>query len=135
MIAPKIPKPTAAEERRAYKAATVRDRDTCMRCLRNCGPIARDHRKNRSQGGRTVLSNLQLLGLGCHQWKTEYPDLAIEDGWGVPGWADPAAFPASRWVEGDYGTWRLVAVLYADAGGWTEIDEDEAARRRAGRTR
>lgn len=133
-VGQKVPKPTAAEEKHAYAIATTRDQHTCQRCLRDCGPIARDHRQNRSQGGRTVVSNLQLLGLGCHVWKTEYPDLATEDGWSVPGWANPLTFPASRWVPTGMGTMRLAVVLYDDLGYWVEIDEDDAARRRRGRT-
>lgn len=128
----KAVKPTPAEERDAYELATVRDRDTCQRCLRYCGPIARDHRKNRGQGGLTVPSNLQCLGLGCHTWKTEHPAQAVADGWAVPGYpmADPAEWPAFRWLPaGRPATYRRAWVLYDDAGGWVEVAEEEARDR------
>jgi len=130
MIGPKTPKPTPAEERDPYEVATNRDADMCQRCRRNCGPTARDHRKNRSQGGWTVPSNLQVLGLGCHTWKTENPEDAISDGWAVPGWptADWREWPARRWVPMVYGL-RLGWVIYDDTGSWTEITEAEAHER------
>jgi hypothetical protein len=134
MIRPKYqdaPKPTRAQEQDAYELVGLRDGNTCQRCRRDCGPIARDHRKNRSQGGLTVPDNLQLLGLGCHQWKTEHPEQAITDGWGVPGWptAVPAEWPARRWVRTHVGARRLAWVTYDDYGGVTEITEKEARER------
>ena len=91
MITPKTEQPTPRERAEAYELATLRDHDMCQRCRRpSCQPTARDHRKNRSQGGLTVVENLQLLGLPCHEWKTEHPAEANEEGWGVPGWAEPA---------------------------------------------
>lgn len=132
MISPKAVKPTTAEEADAYEIATNRDADTCQRCLRHCGPVARDHRKNRGQeGGWTVASNLQCLGLGCHTWKTEHPEQAVTDGWAVPGYrmAVPREWPAARWVRTERGTLRKGWVLYDDAGGWVEITETEARER------
>lgn len=137
MIAPKVPKPTAAEERRAYALVTSRDEDRCQRCLRHCGPVNRDHRKDRSVGGLTLASNLQLLGgsgtTGCHGWKTTHPAQAIAEGWGVPGWADPRTFPAARWLPTQRGTVRSAWVLYDDLGDWVEITNEEAQQRREGR--
>ena len=102
MIAPKVAKPTPAEEREAYRLVTIRDNDTCQRCLRNCGPSNRDHRQDRSVGGRTSVVNLQILGgsgtTGCHGWKTANPRDAQAEGWAVPGWADPHEYPARRWL-------------------------------------
>ena len=132
MIAPKVQRPTAAEERLAYEIATVRDGDLCQRCRRDCGPIARDHRKNRSQGGPTLAHNLHLLGLRCHQWATEHPLLAVAEGWAVPGWADPREWPARRWLSTMYGTHRLGWALLDDVGGWTEISEENARERMEG---
>lgn len=137
MIGPKKPKPTRAEEQSAYELATLRDHDVCQRCLQDCGPIARDHRQNRSQGGLTVVENLQCLGLACHDWKTAHGRMAASEGWGVPGWADPAEYPARRWVQTHGGALRLAWVLYvphelygAYPKGWREISDREADERR-----
>lgn len=132
MISPKVATPTSAEEADAYEVATNRDANTCQRCLRDCGPVARDHRKNRSQPlGWTLPSNLQCLGLGCHQWKTEHPEQAVAEGWALPGYprAVPREWPARRWLKTERGTLRKSWVLYDDEGGWAEIDDIEARRR------
>lgn len=130
MIEPKTAKPTTREESEAYATATDRDDNRCQRCLRNCGPIARDHRKERSRGGRTRPANLQCLGLGCHEWKTSHPKAAIDEGWDVPGWAEPEAYPARRYLHTGHGTVRPAWVLYDNEGGWREISDDEAERRK-----
>lgn len=134
MIGPKTEKPTSAEERRAYTLVTARDDDLCQRCLRNCGPgTSRDHRKARSRGGLTVASNLQVLGgtgtAGCHGWKEGHPQDALAEGWSVPSWADPADWPARRWLPTSWNTLRPAWVLYTDGGDWDEISEDEARDR------
>ncbi|GLU91318.1 HNH endonuclease [Agromyces sp. NBRC 114283] len=135
MIGPKLARPTPAEERDAYELATLRDSDTCQRCRRAQG-TNRDHRKNRSQGGHTVASNLQLLcgtgTTGCHGWVTSHPADAVADGWAVPGWADWREWPARRWVPGPWGALRLAWVLYDDEGAWVEIPEYEAHERMGG---
>jgi hypothetical protein len=139
MIGPKEEKPTAREQREAYELVEVRDGGVCQWCRRNeCGPIQIDHRRNRSQGGLTVIENLQALGLRHHVEKTEHPDAANSEGHGVPGWAEPADYPARRWLRSTVGTVRLGQVLYlpadlwADGPGFREIGEMEAATRRAG---
>lgn len=139
MIAPKVARPTKTAETAAYELATLRDENTCQRCHGACGPIARDHRKNRSQTGRTAVENLQLLGMLCHLWKSEHPDEANREGWGVPGWANPAEYPARRWVRTEVGTRRLAWVIYvpdtqyfSHPSGFRGIDELEAASRIAG---
>lgn len=132
MTGPKRTPPTRLEEATAYEAATLRDRNICQRCLRWCGPIARDHRKNRSQGGWTVTENLQCLGLDCHIWKSEHPRDAVTEGWAVPSWADPYEYPARRWIRTRLGTRRLAWVIYRGTE-WDEISDDEAAVRREGR--
>jgi hypothetical protein len=132
VIGPKVSKPTKADEREAYELATLRDADTCQRCRRDCGPTARDHRRNRSQQGYTVASNLQVLGLTCHLWKSEHPLSAVEDGWGVPGWADWREWPARRWLSTRQATQRLGWVLYDDEGGWVEITDRDALYRITG---
>lgn len=131
MIGPKTTAPTAAEEARAYALVTERDEERCQRCHRG-GVAQRDHRKNRSQGGRTAASNLHLLCPECHLWKTDHPVEAAHDGWGVPGWADPATFPARRWLRTELGTLRQAWVLYDDAGTWREISTEQARRQTGG---
>jgi hypothetical protein len=122
MIRPKTRRPSKADEKTAYKLATLRDGGMCVRCGRT-GDTTRDHRKNRSVGGLTVASNLQLLcgsgTTGCHGWKTVRPDLAIGFGFAVPGWANPELWPA--WHLGEW-------VLYDDLGGWTGLSKTEADR-------
>lgn len=138
MIGLKVPRPTPAEEARAYVTVTERDEELCQRCLRAPGSN-RDHRLNRSQGGLTVPSNLQLLcgtgTTGCHGWRTENLRAALEDGWRVPAWQDPREWPARRWLRTDVGTLRASWVLYDDSGGWREISAEEARRRMEGGAR
>lgn len=124
---PKTPKPTAAQEREAYRIATDRDENRCQFQGWECfGAVQRDHRKNRSQGGPTVPSNLQCLCLFHHDQKTNQPAWAWANGWAVPGHAKPADYPARRWLPTGFGTLRLAWVLYDDAGSWEEINEDRA---------
>lgn len=129
MVWQKTRKPTPAEERRAYELVELRD-VSCVKCLR--GDIQRDHRKNRSQGGLTITSNVHLLCVDCHAWKTEHPVEASADGLAVPGWAVCAEFPARRWIPTAHGTLRRAWVLYDDEGGWTEISHMEAIERGKG---
>jgi hypothetical protein len=129
-FAPKVARPTKAEERDAYELVTVRDRDCCVRC-RGVDPlfgVNRDHRRGRSLGGYTVPSNLQLLcgsgTTGCHGWRTENPNQAANEGYAVPSWVHWREWPARRWIDG-----RQVWVLYDDEGGWREITDAEARQR------
>jgi hypothetical protein len=124
-------KPSKAEQADAYELATLRDKDTCQRCRRDCGPTARDHRQNR-QPGNTVVCNLQVLGLRCHIWKTEHPKDALAEGWAVPSWADPLVWPARRWETDLLGIARPVWVLYRNDGTWDRITDDDATRRMGG---
>ena len=130
-MGPKVPLPSAAEEVQAYAIVLERDEERCQRCWRGA-VVQRDHRKNRSQGGLTVPSNVHLLCPDCHLWKTDHPVEAARDGWGVPGWADPAAYPARRWLRTLHGTLRQAWVLYDDDGRWREISAEEARRRMGG---
>ncbi|MDJ0337434.1 HNH endonuclease signature motif containing protein [Cryobacterium sp. PH31-O1] len=132
MILPKVPKPSKAEENDAYELATLRDKDTCQKCRRDCGPTARDHRVNRSQGGRTVVSNLHVLGLDCHKWATEHPLDAQAEGWAAPSYADPREWPARRWMPIYGGRLHLSWVLYSDDGEIAVITEEDAALRMYG---
>ncbi len=121
MIGPRPVKLTAAQERAAYNVVTLRDRGMCVRCGKT-GPVERDHRQNRD-AYNTVPSNLQCLGgafgCGCHQWKTEHPQLAILEGLTVPRWAQPDVWPAYRFGVGwvvydDSGSWQVISQLTAD---------------------
>lgn len=135
MIGPRASRETQADKRAAYAVATARDEETCQRCLRAPGSN-RDHRLNRSQGGLTVPSNLQLLcgsgTTGCHGWRTENLRAALEDGWRVPAGQDPKEWPARRWLRTKVGTLHAAWVLYDDSGGWREISAEEARRRMGG---
>ena len=121
MIGPKRPKQTAREEREAYAAVTARD-PWCVRC--GAAGIQRDHRKNRSQGGLTVPSNLQGLCGSCHSFKTLNPSAAVLEGFAVPGWGRPEFWPAWRV---DVGSW-VVYFDVPDSRGrwWDEVTESTA---------
>lgn len=132
MVWQKSTKPTPAEEHRAYELVEERD-EVCVRCRR--GDIQRDHRKNRSQGGLTLASNLHLLCTECHTWKTTHPKEATAEGLAVPGWAVSSDFPGRRWLPTGVGTLRRAWVLYDDEGGWIEISHLEATARGKGTIR
>lgn len=124
MIAPKTPKPTKAEERAAYEAVTARDAGKCVRCGWY-GDTQRDHRQNRSQGGLTVVSDLQLLCVPCHEWKGQNPAAAVLEGFAVPGWSPPEWWPAWRF---DAHSWVLY-YDHPDSNGhwWSEVSESVAS--------
>jgi hypothetical protein len=132
MIGPKVDRPSKADETAAYALVTERDGNTCQRCLRG-GGVNRDHRLNRSQGGLTAASNLQLLcgsgTTGCHGWATTHPREALHDGWRVPMGQTPADWPARRWFRTDVGTVRVGWALLDDEGGVREIGADVALAR------
>tara|TARA_R110002020_G_scaffold335482_2_gene550625 strand:- start:4450 stop:4845 length:396 start_codon:yes stop_codon:yes gene_type:complete len=119
MIAPKTPKPTPAEERAAYETVTERDQGRCVRCGAY-GTVHRDHRQNRSQGGLTVVSNLQCLCVLDHKWATENPAAALEEGFACPSYAHPSFWPAYR-----FGAGWVILFDRPDANGdwWAEISE------------
>lgn len=137
MIRPKYdapPKPTAREEHEAYELVQLRDMGRCCRCGRADAffGVSMDHRKNRSVGGLTLASNLQMLcgtgTTGCHGAKGERPRAATLAGFAVPGHADPLEFPAMRLiiVRTQQVLWP---VLYDNAGGFTEISRREFSDR------
>jgi hypothetical protein len=137
MIAPKVIDRTARQETDAYELATARDNATCVRCLRAVD-CQRDHRQNRMRNN-TVVENLQLLCVECHDWKTSHPEAANRQGWGCPRWARPAEYPARRWIRTDHGTHRTAWVLYvrdikffSHPDGYREIPTLEADARIAG---
>lgn len=133
MIGQRTPKLTKAQEREVYRQITLRDENRCQRCLRNCGAPQRDHRQNR-QGQNTTVENGQILGASCHTWKSEHPWQAVAEGWAVPRYADPAVWPAARWIKTEIGTVRKAWVIYfpeqdADGDWWQEITEADALNR------
>ncbi|WP_349862619.1 HNH endonuclease signature motif containing protein [Leifsonia sp. WHRI 6310E] len=124
----------SAVEAEARDVVDHRDERVCVKC-RRVDPmfgVNWDHRKNRSQGGEWRASNGQLLcgsgTTGCHGWKTSHPMEAREQGYSVPGYADPAEYPARRWAYVGY-VLAQVWVLYDDAGQWVVISEEEAQMR------
>lgn len=131
MIAPKAPKQSAADVRRARAAVNERDQGACVRCGQR--GTNWDHRKNRSQGGRWEASNGQVMcgsgTTGCHGWKTENPAEAMGLGFAVPSYARPELWPGWRLHEG----W----VVYFDApdenGDWwrkiTQFTADQLMNR------
>lgn len=135
MIAPKQPKQTPADERRARRIVIVGDGGVCVKCHRShpVHGVNWDHRKNKGQGGLWAASNGQLLcgsgTTGCHGWKTQNPAEASAEGWAVPGWADPLTYPGRRWLPSGLGTLRLAWVLYRNDGKWEEITAENAERR------
>jgi hypothetical protein len=137
VIRPKTPKPTKAQERQAYDIALARDEGRCQKCHRG-SPLTRDHRLNRSQGGLSTPANLQILcgsgTTGCHGEVTHDLEMALREGWRVPAWADPLRWPAARYFPSVAGTVRKGWALYDDAGGVTEITEEEARELMEGAT-
>jgi hypothetical protein len=83
--------PIPAKVRRALKrragAELIGDYAMCELCGKNYGTNAH-HRRNQSQGGQHILSNLMwLCGTGttlCHGWVTGDPAMAIRNGWTIP---------------------------------------------------
>lgn len=142
MIGPKIvdertKRQIELDEHAAYELVTLRDANVCVRCMKRdpMFGVSRDHRRNRSQGGETVPSNLQLLcgdgSSGCHHWKGSRIKDAYAEGYAVPGYADPHEWPGRRWVR-DAGRLFQVWVLYHDDGKFTEISDREAQLRMKG---
>ena len=83
--------------KKVREALKERAGDCCEIC--NAPANNAHHRKNRSQGGQDVLSNLLLLcgsgTTGCHGWVTNHPRTSMERGWSVPSWRDPAETPVT----------------------------------------
>jgi hypothetical protein len=138
MIGPKVSKPSKADEKAAYEVTTLRDMGVCVRCrcVHPLHGVNRDHRKERSLGGLTKPSNLQLLcgsgTTGCHGFKTTNPKAAMDEGLSVPSWADPLVWPGRRWVRDGMGVTRPVWCLYRDDGTWDQITDDNAYERMTG---
>lgn len=119
------PKPSKADEKRAYTLCTERDMGRCVRCGSSQG-VQRDHRRNRSQGGETVVWQLQLLCAICHLWKGANPVQAVLDGFAVPlSKHSPRSYPARRLVFGE-----LRWCVYGDSTTYAVISEREAEVRR-----
>lgn len=70
----------------------------CEKCGYWTGDLfAAHHRKLRSQGGKDHIQNLVALCHQCHNLGTHAihlnPKQAVEGGWIVPTWNDPALIP------------------------------------------
>lgn len=103
-ISPKVDRPTVADARSGWVITTERDGELCQRCLRDCGPLAREHLQNRMPGN-TVASNLNCLGLACHIWKTEHRGPRSRTGGRYPGGRTCSSAPR-RWFRTEIGTRR-----------------------------
>lgn len=88
---------------------------TCEVCGTHPGS-ERHHRKNRSQGGLWVPSNIILACFHCHKFITEHPNRARGEGWGslYPAW-EPAEVPIKLWYS-------IEMLLLDDEGGYTKVD-------------
>ena len=62
-------------------------------------------------------------------YKTEHPKDAVAEGFAVPGWAEPAEFPARRLFLTDNGAHILGWCMYLLDGRVEEISAAEAAQR------
>lgn len=81
---------------------TVRERSDsrCERCP-VMPAVQMHHRKNRSQGGRWLVSNILHLCVDCHKYITEHPADAYDNGWSVKQHHDPFDIPVlyrGAWV-------------------------------------
>lgn len=71
----------------------------CERCGHPLGNQGERHHRQRREVGGDRLSNLLMLHPSCHQWITEHPEEAREQGWivsangPVGGAPDPATVP------------------------------------------
>lgn len=98
MIAPKVDKPTARNQKDAYALATERDGDRCVWCGDNEW-TERDHRKGRGVGGLTVEWNIHVLCHTHHLQKTDNAEWALRVGLTVPSYGDPTEWPSRRLVN------------------------------------
>jgi hypothetical protein len=69
----------------------------CEVCGSGGDNFALHHRKLKSRGGKDEVSNLIAVHHECHNLGTNSihlnPKRATENGWIVPGWAEPSEFP------------------------------------------
>lgn len=80
------------------EALAARQDDYCLWCCSHLGPdFAVHHRKLRSQGGNDDPANLIALHHACHNLGSRSVHInvavAVERGFLVPSWDDPAAVP------------------------------------------
>lgn len=79
------------------EAVLERAGNYCEACGKVGSDFALHHRKLRSQGGEDAIENLIAVHHKCHNMGTDSihlnPKRAIENGWIVPSWADPATYP------------------------------------------
>lgn len=88
-----------------------RDGDRCARCGGNRGGLHIHHRWRRSAGSDERDCNRVTLCAYCHRWVHGNPEQAMEQGWLVSRYADPAGVPVVHWM------WPAGPVLLAGDGG------------------
>lgn len=102
------------------KARAAAEYDGEVALCEICGKVrgnSSHHRRNQSQGGRHILSNLMWLcgdgTTGCHGWVTENPAMAERNGWTIQGTqVQPWESPCRR---------RDESVLLDNEGGWKPV--------------
>ena len=108
-------------------ALKERANNCCEACGRH-GANNAHHRRNQSQGGQDVLSNLMLLcgsgTTGCHGKVTRSPKWAEERGYTIQGTQlDPRNVAVVLYAECPNPEVRVpTSVLLDDQGGWTEVE-------------
>lgn len=79
----------------------------CERCGKECGPVARHHRKRRREGGDS-LANLLFVGRECHTYIHAHPVESRKYGWIVSMSRNPLDVPV---------LWRSKEWFYLDDDG------------------
>lgn len=84
---------------RSVTREEIRERDAghCARCGA-ADSLHVHHRWLRSQGGPDSWENQVTLCAGCHDWAHNHPGEALEQGWLVASWDDPAGIPVRHWL-------------------------------------
>jgi hypothetical protein len=117
----KPPRWTASEWASMNLLLEARAAGACERCGKECGPVARHHRKRRREGGDS-LANLLFVGAPCHVEIHSHPVESRRYGWIVSMSRDPLEVPvlwrSREWFYfEDDGTKRLLEGTLEDAHG------------------
>lgn len=91
----------------------IRERDggRCARCGGSKGGLHVHHRQLRSAGTDERACNRVTLCVFCHSWAHHNPGQAIEEGWLVGRYADPATEEIQHWL------WPATPILLESGGG------------------